>query len=332
MLHTWQHTLWQQLTRNPQRAHALLLHGRQHTGKTDFARHYAQSLLCETPAAGHHPCGHCPSCHLFGQNSHPDFYLLTPETDEEDTTHRKQAQIKIDTVRHVIQSLLHTSVRGGLRVVLIAPAEALNLQAANALLKILEEPPEAVVFVLLSHNKDRLLPTIKSRCRQLAHTEPTPQAALDYLKQHHPELSDTEAAALSAFHGHVPLCRPHPEQHTLHQQLCHILTAPRLLAILDFAAQFDRSKHPLALLLQWLQKWLTDIALAQQNLAPIYHPTWHEAILQVAQRTRADALFAFEKTIRQLSPYGRHTLNVKMQTEFLLTQYLALWQNKGHTP
>lgn len=332
MIHPWHQSTWQQLQQHrASRAHALLLHGRQHTGKTDFARHYAQTLLCETPDASE-PCGQCPACHLFSQNSHPDFHLLTPEIDETDDTGRKRAQIKIDAVRQLMQPLLHSSVRGGLRVVLVAPAEALNLQAANALLKILEEPPPAVVFLLLSHNKDQLLPTIKSRCRQLLLPAPSVQAALGHLKQQHPELSDEQAAALSALHGHVPFCQPEPEQDALHQELCQILTTPRLLAILDFAARFERSKYPLALLLEWLQKWLTDLALVQQNLPPQYHPPQHPNLLQVAQRTRATTLFALEKTIRQLSPYGRHTLNVKMQTESLLTQYLAFWQNKGNTP
>lgn len=101
-------------------------------------------------------------CHLFEQGSHPDFMLLTPGQDEDTGNARKLLQIKIDSVREVLQFSQITSHRGGLKVIVINPAESMNVQAANALLKVLEEPPQNVVFILVSSQKDRLLPTIKA--------------------------------------------------------------------------------------------------------------------------------------------------------------------------
>ena len=274
------------------------------------------------------PCGVCPSCHLFAQGSHPDYYELSPELPEEGDSGRKLLQIKIDAVRAAMAPLLQSSVRGGLRVVLIQPAESMNVQAANALLKMLEEPPQAVVFLLVSHNKDRLLPTIKSRCRQLVLPPPTLEQALGYLKAH----PQPQAESLLAFHSGAPLFAHEPEQDALREELCALLSAPRLLAILDYAASFDRRKWPLALFLDWLHKWLADVALAQQNLPPLYYPQHRDALQQTAARTRADTLFRLTAELNRLSPYGRHTLSVKMQLEYLLTEYLAFWQNKGNTP
>lgn len=333
MIHPWHQTAWRQLTADTARtAHAYLITGRKHTGKTDFARHFAQSLLCENTPADNGFCGRCPSCHLFAQNSHPDFYTLTPEDTADNDNARKQAAIKIDDVRKVLTALTQTSLRGGRRVVLITPAENMNRQAANALLKMLEEPPAAAVFLLVAHNKDRLLPTVKSRCRPLPLPAPDAAEAAAHLHRRHPELTAQQADALCAFHGHTPLCTPAPEEDTARENLCRLLAQPRLLAILDYAAEFDRRKYPLSHLLEWLGKWLTDLALVRHGLPPRYYPAHRETLGQTAQRTRSDTLFALDNRIRSLHPYGRHSLNVRMQAESLLTEYLTFWQNKESTP
>ena len=327
MIYHWHQPQWRQITAHWQnQPNAWLFSGKEHTGKTAFARHLAQALLCETPAAGHEPCGSCPSCHLFQQNSHPDFYQLTPEIPEEEGSGRKLLQIKIDAVRSVIESIQLTSVRGGRRVVLVHPAESMNLQAANGLLKVLEEPPADVEFLLVSHQRDKLLPTIKSRCRQLVLPAPSPAEALAYLKER--EIDDAES--LLAFHAGAPLFEAAPEQDEYRDSLLQLLGQPRLLAILDYAADFDRQKWPLALFLDWLHKWLADVGLAHQQLAPLYYPSYAAASAQVAKKTNPATLLGLIDTLNRLSPYGRHTLNVRMQVEYLLTEYLGFWQNKEH--
>ena len=325
MIYPWHESAWRKLAAQwGNRPNAWLLTGRRDTGKTAFARHLAQALLCEQPQTEHQPCGNCPSCHLFTQGSHPDYYELAPELAAEGESARKLLQIKIDAVRAIMAPLLQSSVRGGLRVVLVQPAETMNTQAANALLKMLEEPPESVVFLLVTHNKDRLLPTIKSRCRPFLLPAPSAEEALGYLKTQ----NTPQAESLLAFHSGAPLFAAEPEQDAMREELCQLLAKPRLLAMLDYAAAFDKQKWPLAVFLDWLHKWLADIALAQQNLPPLYYPQHQAAIFQVASRTRGAALFQLVHTLNRLSPYGRHTLSVRMQVENLLTAYLAFWQNK----
>ena len=103
MIYPWHETAWQQLTQHWQnQPNAWLFTGKAGTGKTAFARHFAQALLCETPSEQHQPCGQCSSCHLFLQGTHPDFYALQPEQPETEAGNRKLLQIKIDAVRAIV--------------------------------------------------------------------------------------------------------------------------------------------------------------------------------------------------------------------------------------
>lgn len=325
MIYPWHSNTWQHIVAHwQQQPNAWLLHGKQNIGKTAFALHVAQALLCEKPHVQHEPCGVCPSCHLFANKTHPDFYTLSPEQSDNTNTTRKLLNIKIDAVRAILEPLTQSSIRGGRRVVLINPAESLNIQAANALLKILEEPPESVIFLLVTHNRDRLLPTIKSRCRQLVLPAPSHQEALLYIQNQNIE----NAEELLAFHSYAPLFPSEPEQDKLRDTLLKLLASPRLLAILDYAAEFDKSNLPLATLLDWLNKWLIDLALAQQNIKTMYYPKYSNNLKDIALKTNPATLFRFQATLNTLAPYGNHSLNVRIQAESLLCEYLTFTQNK----
>lgn len=153
---------------------------------------------------------------------------------------------------------------------------------------------------------------------------PDRQTALEYVRQQHP----AHAEELLAFHSGAPLFDEDPGQTALRGELLQLLAAPRLLAVLDYAAAFDKQKQPLAVFLDRLQKWLLDIGLAQQNMPPLYYPASREQSAAVARRTTPAALFRLNGRLNELIPYGRHTLSVKMQLEYLLTEYLHFWQNK----
>lgn len=325
MIYPWHQQEWRQLaTHWQQQPNARLFTGKENTGKTAFARFVAQALLCEAPAADHQPCGRCASCHLFEQGTHPDFYELAPQIPEGESVGRKLLQIKIDDVREVIENIYLTAVRGGRRVILVHPAESMNVQAANALLKVLEEPPEHVVFLLVSHARDKLLPTIKSRCRQMVLPSPSQSEALAYLNSR----GVSNAESLLAFHSGAPLFDAAPDLDASRAELLSVLAQPRLLAMLDYAAAFDRLKQPLAVVIDWLQKWLLDVGLAQQGMAPLYYPDYAAQSAQTAARTDAAKLFTLTGRLNALSPYGYHTLSVRMQLESLLIDYLNFWQNK----
>src|SRR6185312_1535313 len=139
----WQTPIWQSLLQRQARhclPHALVFSGVDGMGKKEFARFFASYLLCMTPTTMG-PCGQCRSCHLQQAQSHPDLLWVEPEENSQ--------IIKIDQVREVVDFVNGTAMLGGYRVIVISPASAMNMYAANALLKTLEEPTANTLFMLI---------------------------------------------------------------------------------------------------------------------------------------------------------------------------------------
>nr|WP_298059296.1 DNA polymerase III subunit delta' [uncultured Halomonas sp.] len=155
----WHQATWQQLTRladGGRMPHALLIHGAHGVGKQQLAEALIARTLCAAPAD--QACGHCHSCAMLASGYHPDLLRVSPE--------EGKRQIRIDPIREVNRFVSQTAQQGGYRVIVISPAEAMNIAAANALLKSLEEPGDKTLFILLSDVPSRMLATIRSRCQQ----------------------------------------------------------------------------------------------------------------------------------------------------------------------
>jgi DNA polymerase-3 subunit delta' len=150
-------------------AHAYLFVGPNQIGKATAARELAMALNCggEDP-----PCHRCRQCHLIDAGRHPDVELvgvggLCEEPDHRDHRTDGSKDIRICQVRRLERLLSRAPFEGRCRVVIIDPADALNVEAANAFLKTLEEPPASVVLVLVTSREEALPPTVRSRCRRV---------------------------------------------------------------------------------------------------------------------------------------------------------------------
>ncbi len=195
------------------RGHALLVHGNDGVGMLPFALTLAQAWLCESEARGPaalRPCGRCGSCHLVQSHLHPDLQVLMPEVlrrqhawlrvddkPEGDDKRKPSKQIRIAEVRSVIDWVFKTSARGRGKVVVLHPAEALNVQAANALLKTLEEPPPGTRLVLTTSDPALLLPTVRSRCQHVRLAAPPAAEAQAWLAEQGVVQGDVLLAASS---------------------------------------------------------------------------------------------------------------------------------------
>lgn len=162
-LYPWQERAWRLLhaaMETRRLPHALLLTGPQGCGKGVFASAFARSLLCATPTSEGFACGRCRDCGLLAAGTHPNLIQLCPEEDS--------SAIKIDQIRGLIEQIALTAAgEEAMRVVLIGPADAMNRNAANSLLKTLEEPPLRTLLILVSHAPAALPATIRSRCQRI---------------------------------------------------------------------------------------------------------------------------------------------------------------------
>nr|WP_163502838.1 DNA polymerase III subunit delta' [Halomonas socia] len=215
----WQQPLWERLTAQQDAGrlpHALLLSGAHGVGKQELAEALLARSLCQAPGAL--ACGRCHSCAMLASGYHPDLLRVSPV--------EKSRQIRIDPIREVNAFVNQTAQQGGYRVIVLQPAEAMNVAAANALLKSLEEPGERTLFLLLADIPSRMLPTIRSRCQQWSLAIPPEAACLEWLGE---ELGDADEAPfwLAAAGGLPLLAREmaEPEARALRQTLHELFDA-----------------------------------------------------------------------------------------------------------
>jgi DNA polymerase III subunit delta' len=343
MIYPWQTDDWQRLQQlRPQWPHALLMHGEPGIGKFQFAQHLAQGWLCETPAANGEPCGTCPACHWFSQGNHPDYRVVLPEilaglaaagadaeasSDKADDdggkkTRQPSKEIKIEQVRALLDFCALGSHRGGARVVLLYPAEALNVAAANALLKTLEEPPSGVLFLLVSARVDRLLPTIISRCRQWPMRMPNADEARTWLAAQ----GIDDAAGLLAEAGGAPLAAlalASDENRALRDfTLAQLAAGPNCDA---FACGENLQKLPVPLVLGWLQRWLYDVLAQRTAGRPRYFPAAAKSLARCAQSADPAALARYIKTVTRQRAVENHPLNARLVFEELFLAYRGIY-------
>jgi len=198
-VYPWQQTTWDTLTtRFPNIGHGLLFYGKQGCGKHAFAKHFLAWVLCLNKQA-QGPCGECSSCQWLKSDTHPNYVHIT--TDEENK--KQNAKIKIEKIRDLLPFVQQTGE--GWRVIVIEPAEALNLASSNALLKTLEEPGERVVLILLADHYLKLPATIRSRLQHFALDRISYEQATSYLNEHLSEIAEVQPDLLLGLSNDMPL-------------------------------------------------------------------------------------------------------------------------------
>lgn len=223
-LPAWQTAIWEQLTVRAAAGslpHALLFAGPAGIGKRAFAERLAACLLCRVPDAA--PCGRCRSCELFAvraqrdpEETRPDGSLAQPNGYPghpdvkfiglawNDKSKKMYTEIVVEQIRELSAWLALTPQSGGAMVALVDPADALNIAAANALLKTLEEPSQGRYLILVTAHPARLPATIRSRCQRVQFGLPAAETARSWLEQHGLERNQA-AAALEASGGNPAL-------------------------------------------------------------------------------------------------------------------------------
>jgi len=303
--------------------HALLLRGRAGIGKHEFALDLSRALLCANlnkDAA----CGVCPSCMWFVEGAHPDFRLIAPENEEEseDSPKKKtskKSQISVIQIRQLFDYLSLSSHQvGAKRIILISPAETLNLASANALLKMLEEPPANTLFLLVTSQSQRLLPTIISRCQALDMPMPSKIDAIDWLKTQ--GLQNAEVAL--DYTGGSPLLALQASVETNLSLIKQLAQGARLdpfsSAPLFLSLGMERA-------LETLQKWTFDLLNCKLTQQFRYHAMQASALQALCKSVNLSLLMRYQQTLVEAKKTANHPLSNEMQLENMLLQYTQIF-------
>jgi DNA polymerase-3 subunit delta' len=298
--------------------HALLLKGRSGTGKLDFAMHFSRSLLCESPLESGQACGTCPACTWFSNSLHPDFRMIEPEG-EGSSAHR----IAIDQIRAFSDFIGKTTHRNGYKIVLIHPAEAMNQNAGNALLKTLEEPQGKSIFILVTSKPSRLLPTILSRCQSIAMPSPSLLESEAWLEAE----GIHESEKFLAESGNAPLVAldiAHGDPAMKDRFLSDISSnEPDALSIAEFFQKSD-----LSMLVSWMQKWCHDLASFAFCGKIRYFPGMLDTIRNQSARMNRVELARFQRKLCEAQKASTHPVNQRLFIEELILSYRGTAANR----
>ncbi|OTG86083.1 DNA polymerase III subunit delta' [Acinetobacter sp. ANC 4558] len=199
-VYPWQQQIWNTLTtRFPEIGHGLLFYGKKGCGKEAFALQFLTWVLCANRHEKNQPCGACGSCQWLKSDTHPNYVYISTDDDNK----KQNAKIKIEKIRDLLPFVQQTV--DGWRVIVINPAEALNIASSNALLKTLEEPGERVIIILLAEHYLKLPATIRSRLQHFA-LDRIDQTQFDlFLQQHLPDVEEVKKQLLLNLSNQMPL-------------------------------------------------------------------------------------------------------------------------------
>jgi DNA polymerase-3 subunit delta' len=330
-LYPWQTESWKALQGLRGRLpHAVLLKGAQGIGKLDLAFNFARSLLCAKPHSDGSACQECDSCRWFAQDSHPDFRLIQPDAlssaedgEEKAGAKKPSREISVDQIRDLSGFANLSAHCGGYRVVLVYPAESMNNNAANSLLKTLEEPTDKLLFLLVTHKPQQLLPTILSRCLGFPVHTPTREAGVAWLKQQ--GVKDPEHALAQT--GFAPLqALDWAESGEGAEERSILLSAIRQPAKLDALALADSLQRSIPVhVIHCLQQWCHDLASAKLAGKVRYFPEQSNELIKLAGGVSTVALMRFQKELLEARRAAFHPLNPKLFLESLLLSYRQLF-------
>lgn len=324
----WHHGAFERLSDARERLpQTWLVHGPRGIGKYGFVHALASGLLCESERSGLAACNRCDACLWFAQGNHPDFRLLSPDIEAEEggaetETRRPSRMIRIEAVRDAMDFLSLTAHRGGRKVLIVHPAEAMNANAANAFLKTLEEPRPGCHLLLVSSAPTRLPATVISRCHRLALPRPDQDVAAAWLR----DRGVPEAGDLLDLAGGAPLRALElagEEGARLRRELLEVLARPSVNGVLAYADKLDKTQQVLAM--DTFQLWLGDL-LRTRLAGEGGHEGSREGVApelkRHALRANLPRLLALEARLRDMRRHIEHPLSAPLQWESVLLDYL----------
>ena len=325
--------------------HALLLSGLAGLGKAHLARVLSQAMLCKQPSAEGVACNKCSSCELVNAGTHPDLYIVNPLDKDKKKKREYSEKVKleefkkigIDQNRSLINFLSLKSHSGGHKIVLVYPADYMTRDAANSLLKNLEEPAGDTLIMLVTDRPGYLLPTIRSRCQTISFGKPVAVEVLPWLEQQfknsetglNPELArDYLGLARGAPLKAVLLAENQQleQQNLLIKQLTELTQGQQ--DPVSLAQNWVKSGVPQSL--DWMAAWVADvIKLKFVSDFPLSNNRNIYQLMQgLAQKTEVTALFRFLDRLNKSARLAEGSINQQLLLEDAMICWSRLFRNR----
>lgn len=302
----WQHVI--QMWQDNRLPHALLCCGAPGMGKSAFVQQFAQTLLCEKPQTDGQACGICKSCHLLAGGNHPDLLRIEPA--------EVGKKIQIEQIRQAIQFCTLTAHYARYQVIIINPAEAMNANAANGVLKLLEEPPAKTLMLLVSHQPRTLLATVLSRCQRLDFSDVDHTMTQTWLQSQISAQQD--ARLLLNLVNQAPLAALHlatsevlDARKRLFTSLIQLLT--QQVEPISVAEQWNG--YDIKQTLQWMLSWTMDLIRIKMTRQTYYlvNYDWQDALQQLSKQFTSINLFKLLDLQTETYKLVNYTSSIKSQ-------------------
>lgn len=321
----WQQKNWEHLyyyiaqKRVPQ---ALLITGKKGLGKQQLAHQFACALLCANPQADGLACGHCNSCLLLSAETHPDYIRIKPD--------ETRTSITVAQIRSLINELTLKPQFDTHRVVIISSADLMNIQAANAFLKCLEEPNERTVIILITDRPAKLPATILSRCQKLAVSIPDKSTVFTWLKQQ--AIHDDQEVLSGLAQGAPLLALQYANESALKlrnecfkewMNIAKQQNSPVIIA----EAWYKLTDSPIIF---WMTSWIIDLIKYYYQARPdsLYNPDLNEPLQVLSQHLELKGLYKLYDLLLKARQNLSTQINKQLMFEEILIQWAELNRNK----
>jgi len=310
-------------------SHAYLFYGPESIGKKLTAVEFAKALNCEVSGPKDN-CGDCPACRKIDQGIHPDFFLLEPQ---KSSPTGRNASIKVEEIRELQKKLAYLPYEAKTKVAIIDGAETMNPQAANTLLKTLEEPPASTILILIASNPYQLLPTLVSRCQGVKFHLLSTEAVRRILRQS--AASETDGFSekeldLRTLRSMGRISRALDEDieatNSYREEILHLLeqaSFKRMDVVFKWTRQWAKRSDQIQLVLDEMLNLLRDLAVIKcqgKNTEILNRDILEKLKPLAAQKSRATLTAMFDSALKTKAALTANA-NLQLSLDNMLIQF-----------